>query len=452
MTTITRLDTPWGPAQTITELAPGVRIVTTASHGGLQIEEPQWLELPAAVRRTFTRLHSKGWAEEDCEMAIALVLLGLAEHAYFGGAQSKVRRAALGIANFYETYHPCREPLDQCKPIAGGSEEEACAHRHLLSLWCPDCGQTMHRTIAAVVRCRPCRQADGLGHARVTQVERARTRALKPIAGGSGEASCIGRSRCIKADAGEHCRAHDTGKPWSLIDGCHGAYCHCSERTERTEEAWDAQLRQQASAPVLAVAREHDASPAQTPYHCEELAAREQELYHCTTRELEKLCLEMHIPAPDATRRAHPDRARLRHSQRTAHPDRPGEGARLPRGLQDHRRRAADRRRERRDGHHAYHIHAQLQLRRDIPRLRPPRRGPAVGPPPHRGAAPSRPRPRALARIPALRPRDRHHGPLLRSPRRQRRAGQGQQPSRTGSGSTNPKSTPPPPTSPKCGT
>ncbi len=109
--------TPWGPAQTNVEIVPGVRHVTTASHGGLQIDDRRWMTLPAAARQAFTRLHPKGWAEEDCEMAIALVLLGLEHHSSFGGRDSKIRGAAIGTAQTFDDYRPCLEAILAAQPI-----------------------------------------------------------------------------------------------------------------------------------------------------------------------------------------------------------------------------------------------------------------------------------------------------------------------------------------------
>ena len=70
-------NTPWGPAQreTLVELSTregSVLSLSTAGHGGLKLDERRWNELPADVRETF---YHRGFAEEDCEMAIALALL-----------------------------------------------------------------------------------------------------------------------------------------------------------------------------------------------------------------------------------------------------------------------------------------------------------------------------------------------------------------------------------------
>lgn len=59
--------TPWGPAQSVSELAPGIYVVDTAGHGGIKLDRRRQLSLPMGVRR------EGGWYEEDCEAVIPLV-------------------------------------------------------------------------------------------------------------------------------------------------------------------------------------------------------------------------------------------------------------------------------------------------------------------------------------------------------------------------------------------
>lgn len=70
------LETPWGPAQTVHELAPGLLAVSTASHGGLWLDAERW----AHFCKGFPDL-SKGtkysppqWLEEDCDCRLAFLL------------------------------------------------------------------------------------------------------------------------------------------------------------------------------------------------------------------------------------------------------------------------------------------------------------------------------------------------------------------------------------------
>ena len=68
-----------------------------------------------------------------------------------------------------------------------------------------------------------------------------------PIAGGSIEAGCIGRSRCIVQKQYAWCWAHEPA--------CHAAFCHCIDSTPATEEAYEEQLRQAVRRPTLPAAK-----------------------------------------------------------------------------------------------------------------------------------------------------------------------------------------------------
>ena len=57
------ISTPWGISQTISVLAPGIREVTTASHGGIKLDSERNAMMPDYLRR------EDGWYEEDCEWA-----------------------------------------------------------------------------------------------------------------------------------------------------------------------------------------------------------------------------------------------------------------------------------------------------------------------------------------------------------------------------------------------
>jgi hypothetical protein len=59
-----RLKTPWGWSQEIQEIAPGIRAITTSSHGGYKLDPKMNAKVHVAWR---TR---GGWYEEDCEWAI----------------------------------------------------------------------------------------------------------------------------------------------------------------------------------------------------------------------------------------------------------------------------------------------------------------------------------------------------------------------------------------------
>lgn len=101
------MNTPWGAAQTVDTLGPGVRQVTTAGHGGIHLGADRNALVHAAWR------DAKGWYEEDCEWAIVAVTfpnLFKAEHViaahrvakdYYPDEYEKVFQVALLPAESY---------------------------------------------------------------------------------------------------------------------------------------------------------------------------------------------------------------------------------------------------------------------------------------------------------------------------------------------------------------
>ena len=72
----TKFLTPWGPGQTLYQIAEGVQYITTASHGGLLLSDERVKELPPSYK-PFTK--DKKWAEEDRDMGIVLAHFGLTD-------------------------------------------------------------------------------------------------------------------------------------------------------------------------------------------------------------------------------------------------------------------------------------------------------------------------------------------------------------------------------------
>jgi len=68
-------NTPWGPAQTVETLAPGVVLVSTASHGGVWVTPDLDETIPARVRKIAREYAPEGWYEEDDDIVIPLVWL-----------------------------------------------------------------------------------------------------------------------------------------------------------------------------------------------------------------------------------------------------------------------------------------------------------------------------------------------------------------------------------------
>jgi len=61
--------TPWGEAQTIEEIIPGLVLVSTASHGGVRVGASLTKYIPEIFRT------GDNWYEEDCEIEIPMYFL-----------------------------------------------------------------------------------------------------------------------------------------------------------------------------------------------------------------------------------------------------------------------------------------------------------------------------------------------------------------------------------------
>lgn len=60
--------TPWGKADQVHELAPGIFVVSTPSHGGIKVSPKMNKQIPEYMRT------KGGWYEEDCEWSIPFVV------------------------------------------------------------------------------------------------------------------------------------------------------------------------------------------------------------------------------------------------------------------------------------------------------------------------------------------------------------------------------------------
>ena len=61
--------TPWGEAQTIEKIIPGLVLVSTASHGGVRVGASLTKYIPEIFRT------GDNWYEEDCEIEIPMYFL-----------------------------------------------------------------------------------------------------------------------------------------------------------------------------------------------------------------------------------------------------------------------------------------------------------------------------------------------------------------------------------------
>ena len=66
---MTPTHTPWGIADSVTEIAPGIIRYDTPSHGGYWLSPERVAEMPKPLRE-FTPWAGPGWFEEDCDWAV----------------------------------------------------------------------------------------------------------------------------------------------------------------------------------------------------------------------------------------------------------------------------------------------------------------------------------------------------------------------------------------------
>lgn len=111
-----KMATPWGAAQSVEILAPGIGLVHTAGHGGIKCDRITNAAIPAAWRA------ANGWYEEDCACAIPFffhaTLLDL--HAPTWLKESLKKHPALNTlkTSFWQTYEAffnvTLQPGDSC--------------------------------------------------------------------------------------------------------------------------------------------------------------------------------------------------------------------------------------------------------------------------------------------------------------------------------------------------
>lgn len=101
--------TIWGPIQTSTTIAEGIRLIATASHGGYLISPERLAELPAA----FPRGAEGGAFEEDC----AWCFVALAFPQYFDQAQhdAAVETCKDWFPEVWETWTRTTLPLTESR-------------------------------------------------------------------------------------------------------------------------------------------------------------------------------------------------------------------------------------------------------------------------------------------------------------------------------------------------
>lgn len=68
------LNTPWGIADYVKELADGILSIGTPSHGGLKLSADRWKQLKKALPYFSPYNGNTYWLEEDCDWAAAAIV------------------------------------------------------------------------------------------------------------------------------------------------------------------------------------------------------------------------------------------------------------------------------------------------------------------------------------------------------------------------------------------
>ena len=99
----TKMSTPWGQADQVVQIAPGISKVYTPSHGGIHLDAAHIKRIPRTLNAGYSG--SLAWWEEDCDWAVPYLLFE-AEFAGWEcvkrmGAEEvrRIARASLGQYN-----------------------------------------------------------------------------------------------------------------------------------------------------------------------------------------------------------------------------------------------------------------------------------------------------------------------------------------------------------------
>lgn len=72
---MSNIKTPWGEAQTVKQIAPGITWYETASHGGFYLSPEKNALVPQELKEaTFGQLGLEGWYEEDCDAEVVYTI------------------------------------------------------------------------------------------------------------------------------------------------------------------------------------------------------------------------------------------------------------------------------------------------------------------------------------------------------------------------------------------
>ena len=105
-----KIQTPWGMAQSETELAEGIISYSTAGHGGIWLSKARRRELIERVGKIDNFLHDMAWWEEDCDWAIPYVVFveDIQKHGTVYEFEKNLQ-CAKKIISIGGIIHPCQE-------------------------------------------------------------------------------------------------------------------------------------------------------------------------------------------------------------------------------------------------------------------------------------------------------------------------------------------------------
>lgn len=143
--------TPWGPAQDVRMIAPGITSYSTAGHGGINISTARLAEMPEQLR-SVAPFAGPGWYEEDCDWAIVALAFPL----YFTADHLAAAVRTLGPVREGDHYlNPARAWLasEAGAAVRGIAEQWAQRNAGLYRMAC--CGSIPRRHEALAAKFEP---------------------------------------------------------------------------------------------------------------------------------------------------------------------------------------------------------------------------------------------------------------------------------------------------------
>lgn len=144
--------TPWGRADFVTELLPGMVNVSTAKHGGIFVDQKRNEMIPAYMRR------DDGWYEEDCDWCIPFCVF---ERELFANGNDASRKAIADQAHkdTLKNWHPAAYERFYVTVLTGkdsfirSEEEFRAAHANDWVVYSCTTGTSFDPVPAGMVKC-----------------------------------------------------------------------------------------------------------------------------------------------------------------------------------------------------------------------------------------------------------------------------------------------------------